>query len=507
MVGGLAAATLVKRLALSRLEECLFQRNPCARTRCVRNMESETMKGKRTHRHRRTQKRVGSPRTLIPLNAYAAGIDVGSKSHYVAVPEQADPEPVREFSSFTADLYRLAQWLEACGVRTVAMESTGVYWIALFEILEARGFEVKLVNARHVKNVPGRKSDVLDCQWLQQLHTYGLLHGAFRPDEEICALRAYLRQRANLVSYAASHIQHLQKALVQMNVQLHNVVSDITGVTGMRIIRAIVAGEHNPKVLARHRDGRCKHTKQTIAKSLQGNYREEHLFALGQALELLDYYQHKIADCDERIEKQLSTFKAQVDLGTHPLAPHPKATKRAQGNAPRFDLRTHLYRISGVDLSAIDGIDAYTALKVISEIGLDMSRWPSGKHFCSWLSLAPGTKITGGKRLSGKTKASANRAAGALRLAAQALFNSQSALGAYLRRQRARLGAPKAITATAHKLARLIYSMLKYGTAYVDAGQDCYEQQYHQRVVRNLKRKARAMGYELVKTPPEPLTA
>jgi transposase len=275
----------------------------------------------------------------------------------------------------------------------------------------------------------------------------------------------------------------------------------------MRIIRAIVAGEHRPKVLACHRDGRCKHTKQTIAKSLQGNYREEHLFALGQALELLDYYQHKIADGDECIEKQLSTFKAQVDLDTHPLAPHLKATKRAQGNAPRFDLRTHLYRISGVDLSAIDGIDAYTALKVISEIGLDMSRWPSGKHFCSWLSLAPGTKITGGRRLSGKTKASANRAAGALRLAAQALFNSQSALGAYLRRQRARLGAPKAITATAHKLARLIYSMLKYGTAYVDAGQDCYEQQYHQRVVRNLKRKARAMGYELVKTPPEPLTA
>ena len=206
------------------------------------------------------------------------------------------------------------------------------------------------------------------------------------------------------MSYAASHIQHLQKALVQMNVQLHNVVSDITGVTGMRIIRAIVAGEHNPKVLARHRDGRCKHTKQTIAKSLQGNYREEHLFALGQALELLDYYQHKIADCDERIEKQLSTFKAQVDLDTHPLAPHPKATKRAQGNAPRFDLRTHLYRISGVDLSAIDGIDAYTALKVISEIGLDMSRWPSGKHFCSWLSLAPGTKITGANASAAKPK-------------------------------------------------------------------------------------------------------
>ncbi len=455
----------------------------------------------------RAQKRVRTLKSLTPINAQAAGIDVGSKSHYVSVPQEADPEPVREFASFTADLHRLAQWLSDCGVRTVAMESTGVYWIALFEILVARGFEVKLVDARRVKNVPGRKSDVLDCQWLQQLHSYGLLHGAFRPDEEVCALRAYLRQRATLISYAASHIQHLQKALVQMNVQLHNVVSDITGVTGMRIIRAIVAGERNPEVLARHRDGRCKHTEQTIAKSLQGNYREEHLFVLGQALELYDHYQHKIVDCDERIERQLNAFEAQVDVEAEPLAPHAKGVKRIQGNAPRFDLRSHLYRISGVDLSAIDGIDAYTALKVISEIGLDMSRWPSAKHFSSWLSLAPGSKISGGKRLSGKTKPSANRAAAALRLAAQALSNSKSALGAYFRRQRARLGAAKAITATAHKLARRIYSMLKYGTDYVDAGEDYYEQQYHQRVMRNLKRKARAMGYELIKTEPQPLTA
>ena len=367
---------------------------------------------------------------------------------------------MREFSTFTDDLERLADWLIACGITTVAMESTGIYWIPVFEILESRGLEVKLVNARHVKNVPGRKSDVLDCQWLQQLHTYGLLRGAFRPAEQVCALRAYVRQRSTLVANAASHIQHMQKALAQMNLQLHNVVSDITGVTGMRIITAILAGERNPQKLAAFRDRRCKNSQETIARSLQGNYRPEHLFSLKQAVELYEFYQAKIAECERQILEQLQQFDA-VDSDPDRPAGTPPAT-----------LAEALQRMSGVDLARIHGIDTDTALKIIAEIGIDMSRWKSEKQFASWLGLCPGSKISGGKVLSSASKKVANRVAAALRMAAYALIRSKSALGAYIRRQRARLGAPKAITATAHKLARLVYSMLKHGTAYVDAGQD-----------------------------------
>jgi len=437
------------------------------------------------------------PKHLQHINVHAAGIDVGSRSHFVAVPEKPDEECVREFEAFTSDLHRLADWLEECGIETVVMESTGVYWIPLFELLESRGFEVKLVNARHVKNVPGRKTDVLDCQWLQQLHTYGLLEGAFRPPEQICALRAYLRQRSTLVRYAASHIQHMQKALNQMNVMLHTVVSDITGVTGMKIIRAILQGERDPHLLATFRDRRCKENENTIAKALEGNYREEHLFSLKQAVELFDIYQEKIAQCDREIEKILNQFGDKVDMEEQALPTRPKKRKPSR-NEPKFDLRTHLYRVSGVDLTRIDGITAYTALTIISEIGLDMSPWKTEKHFASWLGLCPGNKISGGKRISGKSKPTANRAAVALRLAAQSLYNSHSALGAFLRRQKARLGAPKVITATAHKVARLVYTLLKHGTEYVDAGQDYYEEQYRQRVIYNLKRRAKQMGFCLV---------
>jgi len=427
---------------------------------------------------------VKLPKHLQHINVHAAGIDIGSRSHFVAVPEGTSEPPVQEFESFTDDLQRMADWLITCEVTTVVMESTGIYWIPVFEILESKGLEVKLVNARHVKNVPGRKSDVLDCQWLQRLHTYGLLEGAFRPPEQICTLRGYVRQRMNLVRYAASHIQHMQKALAQMNLQLTNVVSDITGKTGMLIIKAILGGERNPLVLAALRDQRCKNSEETIARSLHGNYRPEHLFSLKQAVDLYGFYQGQIAECDQAILAQLATFDVASDSD--------------KDNKPPITIEQALQRMSGVDLTKIDGIDSNSALKIIAEIGIDMNRWKSPKHFASWLGLCPGTKVSGGKILSGKSKQVANRAAATLRMAAFTLFNSKSALGAYLRRQRSRLGAPKAITATAHKLARLVYAMLKHGSAYVDAGQDYYEERYRSRVVQNLKRKAQELGYQLV---------
>jgi transposase len=431
-------------------------------------------------------KKMKLPKHLQHINPYAAGIDIGGRSHFVAVPEGSCEKPVREFSSFTDDLHQMADWLLDCGVTSVVMESTGVYWIPVFEILESRGLEVRLVNARHVKNVPGRKSDVLDCQWLQRLHSYGLLEGAFRPAEHVCTLRAYVRQRMNLVRYAASHIQHMQKALAQMNLQLANVVSDITGATGMRIIRAILDGQRDPLVLAGLRDRRCKNSESTIARSLHGNFRPEHLFSLKQAVDLYEFYQGQIAECDRQILHQLASFDTAEASGNGPGATLPAGLEEA------------LQRMSGVDLTRIDGIDCNNALKIIAEVGIDMSRWKSSKHFASWLGLCPGTKVSGGKVLSAKSKPVANRAAAALRMAAFALFKSKSALGAYLRRQRSRLGAPKAITATAHKLARLVYTMLKHGTAYVDAGQEYYEERYRTRVVQNLKRKAQKFGFSLV---------
>jgi len=432
------------------------------------------------------------------LNLNAAAIDIGTTSHFVAVPVGRASGSVREFATFTADLHHLADWLIQCGVDTVVMESTGVYWIPIFELLEQRGFDVLLVDARKVKNVSGRKSDVLDCQWLQQLHTYGLLQGAFRPADAIVVLRSYLRQRAMLIRRMSPHIQHMQKALQQMNLLLHHVVTDITGVTGMTIIRAILAGERDPQVLAQYRDPRCKQSAEVIAKSLVGTYREEHLFALQQAVTLYDTYLAQIAACDRQIEQYLSS----LDRVTDDLPPPPvKPRQRPTHNQPRFDARTYLYQLTGVDLTRIDGIEAATALTLISEIGTDMRRWKTANHFVSWLGLCPGTRISGGKVLSSKTKPTANRAALALRMAATSLYHSQSALGAYYRRIAARLGKPQAVTATAHKLARIVYSMLKQGTAYVDAGQEYYERQYKERTVRNLEQRAKVLGFELVPTP------
>ena len=441
------------------------------------------------------ESRIELPDELSQVNLNAAGIDVGASSHFVAVSGRNAEESVREFEAYTAELYRMADWLLECGVETVAMESTGVYWIPLFGVLEERGLEVLLVDPRRLKSVPGRKTDVLDCQWLQQLHTYGLLSGAFRPEAEIRRLRSYLRQRAMLVEYASHHIQHMQKALTQMNIKLQHVISNITGKTGMKIIEAIVEGERSPTKLAQFRHPTMKADEKKIAKSLRGHWREEHIFELTQALELYRAYRRKIEECDQEIESQLGRFDDRSE-GSMPAGK--RGAKPRQGNAPKFDARTYLYRMTGVDLTAIDGVEAYTALKVVSEVGLDMSRWPTAKHFASWLGLSPNNRVSGGRVMSSRTKPSANRAATALRLAANALHRSDSALGAFLRRKKAQLGAPKAITATAHKLARIIYSMLKYGQKYVDAGAAYYEEQHRQRALRNAKRRAAHLGYKLV---------
>lgn len=433
---------------------------------------------------------------LKQVNLFAAGIDVGSRSHFVAVPADLDAAPVREFAAFTGDLHRLADWLVSLGIRTVAMESTGVYWIALYEILEGRGLEVLLVDARHVRNVPGRKSDVMDCQWLQQLHSYGLLRGAFRPPEEMVRIRAYLRQRERLIADCADVIRHMQKALRQMNLLLDNVVSDITGVTGMAIMRAILSGERDAGRLAALRDRRCRAEERVIAGSLEGHYREEHLFELGQAIERYEFLGRQIEACEAAVRRHLDHLGGGGE-GAAPL-PAARKPKGHSKNGLSFEARPLLYRLTGVDLTEINGMSESTVLAVLSETGTDMSAWPSEKHFASWLALSPGTKVSGGKRLGGRTKASANRAATAFRMAAYALANSKCALGAFYRRLKARLGAPKAITATAHKLARIFYRMLKTRTSFRDTGQDYYERQYRQRLTHALEKKAAALGFSLV---------
>jgi transposase len=435
------------------------------------------------------------PKQLQHVNLNAAGIDVGSDRHLVAVPEGRDEVSVREFGTFTTDLQALANWLRKCGVTTVAMESTGVYWIPIFELLERLGFEVKLVDARRVKNVSGRKSDVLDCQWLQQLHTYGLLAGAFRPSDEVCVLRGYMRQREMLVQASSMHIQHMQKALQQMNLLLHNVVTDITGVTGMKILKAIIAGQRDPKVLASYRDHRCRNSVQTIAKSLVGTYREEHLFSLKQAVELYETYQAKIVECEAAIASYLGTQPNRTD--DEPPASE-RATRARDCVRGEVDMRVQLFKLTGVDLFSITGFGADTLLTLAGEVGFDMTAWKTEKHFTSWLSLSPGTNKSGGKVLTSKTKRSANRAAAAFRIAAAAVTRSKSALGAFYRRIKARAGAPKAITATARKLAVIYYSMLKNGTSYVEAGQAAYEQKFQERRLKGMQKQALAMGYQLV---------
>jgi len=438
--------------------------------------------------------------SLKRVNPNAAGLDIGSQEIWACVPQDRDAQPVGQFDTFTPDLYALADWLAACQVDRVAMESTGVYWIPIYEILEERGFQVQVVNARHLKDVPGRKSDVQDCQWIQRLHTYGLLEGSFRPEGEMCALRAYLRHRGMLLEHRAAHIQHMQKALLQMNVQLTQVLSDITGTTGQAIIRAIVAGERDPVQLARFRDGRCKSSRGEIAKALTGNYRGEHLFALKQALALYDSYTEQLGECDGEIERQFQAIKPVWPEEQPPLDHEDKKGSHSK-NAPAYDARTLLYQVTGVDLVAITGLNAITVQTIVSEIGTDMSKWPSQKHFCSWLGLAPHHDISGGKVLRRGTLKTRNRAGQAFRLAAQGVSRSHSGFGAFYRRLRAKVGPKAAIVATAHKLARTFYHMLKHRTPFHDLSAEEYEQRAREREIANLRKKASKLGMALVESP------
>jgi transposase len=456
------------------------------------------MKDHRLKDHRRpsTTPRT-SPAALERLHPHAAGIDCGSAAHFVAVPPDRDTTPVRSFATFTGDLHRLAAWLTVCRITHVAMEATGVYWIPIFEILESRGFHVILVNARHVKNLPGRKSDVSDSEWLRDLHILGLLRGSFRPADAIVGLRAYVRHRATLIESAGALIQRMQKALVQMNVQLPLVVSDITGVTGLRILRDIVAGQRDPQQLARHRDRRCRASTADIVAALAGNYRAEHLFVLQQNLELFDAYQRQLAVCDTAIEAHLLHLAALTPAPATQLPPARPRQKPRQ-NDPRFEIRTALHHLTGADLSQLDGIGPYNALRLLSEIGTDMSRWPSEQHFTSWLTLAPHNKVSGGRLLSSRTQPSANRAAAILRLAAMTLARSQTALGAFYRRVAFRIGKAKAVTATARKLAILVYRTLKDHLVYADPGADVYDAQHRTHVLRRLRQRANNLGFGLI---------
>jgi transposase len=423
---------------------------------------------------------------LAVVHPYAAGIDVGNGAHYVAVAPDRDSHPVRRFECFTADLKRLADWLKNCGVKTVVLQSTGVYWIPLYDILEERGFEVYLVNARHTKNLPGRKSDVQESQWRLKLHTYGLLNNSFRPTTEIRVLRTYWRQRAEHVHGVTTCIQRMQKAFTQMNLQLANVISDLSGVTGQMIVRAIVAGERDPWKLTKLSDPRIRASQEEIAKSLEGNWRPELLFVLQQELQMFDTYQQRIAECDHELQKHLARFKDTVPLPAKNKAKKSKPNK----HHPQFHLADELQRISGVDLTRIDGIDGMVAQTLVSEIGLDMGRWKTEAHFASWLGLCPDNRISGDKVLGRGTRHVVNRAATALRVAATTLLKSQTYLGAQYRRLRSKLGAPKAITAMAHRLARLVYRMLKYGQQYVDKGAAYYEQRNRQQQIEFVRKKA-----------------
>ena len=432
---------------------------------------------------------------LSVLNPHAAGIDIGSDFHVTALqlPGQ-DLIEVRSFGACTKDLEALADWFRLNAVDTVAMESTGIYWIPLYDLLQSKGFKVLLVDPRQIQRVPGRpKTDAHDAQWIRRLLSLGLLTGAFRPDEDFRVLRSYLRHRATLVRYAASHIQHMQKALEQMNVKLTEAVSDITGKTGMSIIKAIVSGERNPAKLAALRDVRCKQDAVQIGRALEGTWRAEHLFELKQALDLYEFYHRQINETDRQIEEHLKSL-AKPEVGEVPPRQH---RVRKATNALRFDARDRLYRVTRVDLTAIEGIEESTATVVISEIGTDMSRWSNSKRFSSWLGLSPQVKESAGKVLSSRVRPGPNRAAQALRMAANSLQSSGSALGAFFRRIAARRGRAKAVTATAHKLAQRVYALLKNGEAYVAKGQQEYEEQYRQRQLKNLSRKADEMGYEL----------
>ena len=435
-------------------------------------------------------------RALDVVHPHAAGSDIGGSEHWVAISPERDQEPVRRFDCFTADVEALANWLVDRGIGSVAMQSTGVYWMPVFEILQQHGLEVYLVNARHTKNLPGRKSDIAECQWLLKLHTFGLLNNSFQPSDEIRTARTLWRHRGGLVAQASSAIQRMQKALIEMNVQLSNVLSDLSGVSGMAIVQAILDGERQPLKLAAWADPQVKASQAVIAKSLEGNWRPELVFVLRQEVEMYRTCQDKIGACDRQLQPHLQSMAPKVDLRAQPLGPRPKG-KRARGNAPKFDLRTELYRITGVDWARVDGVDVQVAQSVIAEVGVDLNAFPSEKHFANWLGLCPTNETSGGKVLKRRTPKVVNRAKVAFRQAASSLIRSQSYLGAQYRRLRTRLGAPKAITAMARKLSCLFYRLLKHGQQYVDKGVEFYEAKHREQQIRSVLKRARHLGLQV----------
>jgi len=496
ITGDTTSVQALDAIPIRRMPSCRLPAPGCTTplTSIMREQPMKRNRWRKSHQPRR------GPSLLERINPDVAGIDLGSAQHYVAVPTDRDADPVQSFGTFTSDLHRLADWLKTCRIRSVAMEATGIYWIPLFEILEAEGFEVLLVNARHVKNVPGRKTDVSDSEWLRDLHSVGLLRGSFRPADAIVALRGYMRHRETLVESMSAVIQRMQKALLQMNVQLPQVITDITGKTGMAIICDIVAGRTQPEQLAQHRDWRCHASEAEFVEALTGNYRPEHVFVLKQNLELFQIHQSKLADCDVAIESQLQQLASRCQPPATKLPPA-RHRRKVSPNEPGFDIRKYLHQLTGVDLTQLDGIGPHNALRLIAEVGTDMTRWAHEHDFTSWLTLAPNNKITGGRLLSSRTPASANRAAKILRTAAMTVGKTQTALGAFYRRLAIRIGKPKAITATARKMAILIYRMLKGDIVeYMDPGPDTYNVRQRQRAVRNLRRRAENLGLTLIDT-------
>jgi transposase len=457
--------------------------------------------GRLSEQTRRDAEECAKVAGLPVRHAHAAGIDVGDSTHWVCVDSTPDgSDTVREFPAHTPGLRLLALWLRQCGVTTVALEASGVYGHVLFLTLLEAGFEVILTAPQFARQIKGRpKTDKRDCQWIQRLHKHGLLPAVFQPNEATHSLRDYVRQRANLVRLSGQHIQRMQKALVLMNLKLTKVLGDVTGVTGLKIIRAILAGQRDPRVLAKLRDRRCQHTAAEIAVALDGRYRPEHVTELRCCLTMWEKYQEVIAELDTVIAGQLRAMARQSELP--PLSPKRRVRGR-KPHDPRFDVRAALYYVTGIDLTAIEGIDELHALTLVSELGTDFTKWPTVKHFTSWLGLCPNWKKTGGKVKSSQTRRGKNRAAGALRLAAWSLMRSKSYLGAYLRRQRSRLGAPKAITATAHKLARIVYNVMRYGVAYMMETEAAYAEQVRQRLEKQLQRRAQELGFELKKIDP-----
>ena len=433
-------------------------------------------------------------RSLPVMRPNAGGVDIGAREIFAAVPADRDTDSVRSFPTFTEDLHALADWLQRCRVDTVAMESTGVYWIPLFQILEARGIEVHLVNAQHVHHVPGRKSDVLDCQWLQYLHSVGLLKASFRPEHAVCEVRSLMRHRENLIQMACVHVQHMHKSLDQMNLQIHHVISDITGVTGLAIVDAIVAGKTNPKELATLRDHRIKASIQTVTKSLVGDYRPEHIFTLKQSLVSYRHYQKLIADCDQEVQQRVQAFDTKPGDPTAPA----NSSSAAASSASSFDLHSHLERIFGVDLTLIPGFESLRIQTIFSEIGADLSKFPTEGNFCSWLNLCPKDGTSAGRRIRGPKLKTKNRVANVFRLAALSLHHNKTYLGHYYRSQRARHGAFKAIKNTAHKLARIFYLLVTTRQAYDESVFAKLETRNQQRRLNTLQSLARQMGYSLV---------